>query len=118
MGTAPWWSFRDLLPDLAAAYGVQFVADAYASTPAGFLTPQSIPPGPVSLSFLLDHLAEPSHHWDRHDHLIRLRSRNWYLDRPQEIPLRLARRWKTLHDRYDALPFDEYVQMAAELSDP
>jgi hypothetical protein len=39
------------------------------------------------------------------------------MDRPSEIPLRYVRRWMDLCDRFGALPLEEYVALAASLSD-
>jgi hypothetical protein len=82
----------DLLPALARAYGVSFIADAYWSTPR-------VAGGPISgaerrpLPELLDSLAAHAYAWDQRGRLVRLRSRTWHLDRPREVPVRLVRRW-------------------------
>jgi hypothetical protein len=65
----------------------------------------------------LDRLTEPRFRWERHRAVIRLRSRNWFFDRPREIPLRLVRRWIELKEKRGALPLEEYVRMVAALSE-
>jgi beta-lactamase regulating signal transducer with metallopeptidase domain len=110
-----WW-LRDLLPALSKAYDVQFISDAYwnhaaeASIRAAVtdLTP---------LHTILDGRPTFTHRWDRRGNLIRMRSRTWYLDRPREVPVRMARRWKALIEERGVLPLDEYLRMVTELSD-
>jgi hypothetical protein len=143
---SPSWRLRDLLPDLARSYDISIIADAYASTPSGFVLSRSLPTEPIRLCTLLDRLTGLSFRWERvpekgpgggtaarsggQEHsdargrgeagdgrLIRLRSRTWFLDRPREVPLRLVRRWKTLFEKYGALPLEEYARMAATLTD-
>jgi hypothetical protein len=114
----PAWRFQDLLPDLARTYDVQFLGDAYywsISPPSSMMG--SAPAEPIALSELLDRYGAPSYRWQHQGHLIRLRSRTWFFDRPHEIPLRTIRRWRTLHDQYAALPLEEYVRLVASLSD-
>lgn len=107
---------RDLLPDVARTYDVQLISDAYwTSSPS--LDLAAVSGQPVSLFQLLDRSAWFTHRWDRRDRLVRLRSRTWFFDRPREVPLRLARRWKELSNRYTALPLEEYLVMATQLSD-
>jgi hypothetical protein len=105
---------QDLLPALARTYGVQFISDAYWSSP--HLTAGMISGDPVSLYEVLQRVAAPSHHWDRRGNLVRLRSRTWSFDRPQEVPLRLVRRWQELCAQQGALPSEEWQRVAA-LSD-
>ena len=54
---------------------------------------------------------------DRKENVVRLRSRTWYLDRLQEVPLRMVRRWRALSAERGALPLSEYVAMAETLTD-
>src|SRR5205823_2862973 len=49
--------------------------------------------------------------------VICLRSRQWFFDRPKEVPLRLVRQWRELSDRHGALPLEAYLQMATSLND-
>src|SRR5207253_1144771 len=64
-GTLP-LRWRDLLPDLARTYGVQFLSDAYwTSSPRADELPSSSEP--AALFTLLDRLAGPTHRWDRED---------------------------------------------------
>jgi hypothetical protein len=112
----PGWVSRDLLPDLARIYDVSIISDAYTKSASGLFVSQSFPSEPTALSALLDRLAG-GYEWDHQGRLIRMRSRTWFLERPREIPLRLARRWKAMGEQYGALPFEEYVRMVTELSD-
>jgi hypothetical protein len=66
---------------------------------------------------VLDRLAGTGHAWDRRENLIRFRDREWYLDRPAEIPLRLVRRWVATSDRLGALPLSEFALAADALTD-
>jgi hypothetical protein len=116
-GSLLMWPLRELLPDLAHAYDVQILSDAYSNSTSRRLTPADLPNDPIPLFELLDLLAGSSNHWDHQGRLIRLRSRTWFLDRPREIPLRLIRRWKALFDQHGALSLDEYARMATELTD-
>jgi hypothetical protein len=105
----------DLLPDLARTYGVDFIADSYWTAPR---IDEPLPgPEPAALFVLLDRCTGRSAVWDRRGTLIRVRSRNWFLDRPSEIPLRFVRRWADLCDRLGALPLEEYASIATLLSD-
>jgi hypothetical protein len=108
--------FQGLLPLLARTYGVSFISDAYWNSPhfGGDPTASAAPP---ALYELLDRFAAPTHGWDRRRRLVRLRSRTWFLDRPQEVPLRLVRRWKELYNRQGALPQEEWLENVASLSD-
>jgi beta-lactamase regulating signal transducer with metallopeptidase domain len=110
-----WW-LRDLLPAMAKSYDVQFISDAYwnhaAEASIRTAARESTP-----LYTLLDGRPTFTHRWDRRGNLIRLRSRTWFLDRPREVPVRMARRWKTLLDERGVLPLEEYLRMVAELDD-
>ena len=108
---------RDLFADLASAYDVQIVADAYTASTAvanlGALTSDR----PVSLASRLLPMVAPSHTWERDEQIIRLRSRTWFLDRQREIPVRYGRRWQSVLDQQAALSIDEYAAMAVTLKD-
>jgi hypothetical protein len=108
------WKLQELLPDLARAYGVQFLADAYWNAPS-FGPVRSLEKKPTALFALLDQWVSYAYTWDRREKLIRLRSRTWYFDRPREIPLRLARRWQALYERDGGLSLDEYAASVAAL---
>jgi outer membrane lipoprotein-sorting protein len=114
-GTLP-LRFRDLLPDLARAYDVQIISDAY-----GMSSPRVEEPLPAgktgALYTFLDRLAGSSHRWERDGRLIRLRSRTWFFDRPREVPLRMVRHWKGIAVTQGPLPLDEYAAMATALTD-
>jgi hypothetical protein len=109
------YRLRDVLPDLARTYHVQFIADAYTPARARFNALRFTEPEP--LYRLLSGFAKPTHRWDHQGNLIRLRSRTWFLDRPKEIPLRFARRWKELTDQHGALPLETYLEMANSFTD-
>jgi hypothetical protein len=47
------WQLRDLLPDLARTFGVQFISDAYWRMPPG-LSVTALSAEPVALFELLD----------------------------------------------------------------
>ena len=111
-----WW-LRDLLPDLAHTYNVPIVADAYSISSREFEAFDPLPREPTALFELLDRLSGTRYRWEQRGKLITLRSRTWFLDRPREIPLRLVRPWKVLLDRYGALPLDDCVRMATDLTD-
>jgi hypothetical protein len=111
-----WWRLRDLLPDLARAYDVQFLSDAYWHCSPGLdVTQISVRPAP--LFSLLDRAVQLSQRWDRRGRLIRLRSRTWFLDRPREVPLRFVRGWQAQIARHAGLPLDTYAEMATHLTD-
>jgi hypothetical protein len=106
---------HDTVPDLAEVYGVQVISDAYwGSLPSlsrsAFATSET-----VTLFSLLDQI--PTHRWDHEGNVVRLRSRTWFLDRPREVPLRLARRWEQLCERLGALPLNEYIDAARTLTE-
>lgn len=118
-------AMQDLLPDIARAYGVNVIADSYWTATRAYQLPQST--APIALYALLDRLTDPVSTWDRRGGepgttdqspvLIRIRDRNWFLDRPSEIPLRTVRRWIALCDRFGALPLDEYAALASSLTE-
>jgi hypothetical protein len=108
-------SFQEFLPELARLYRVSFLADAYWSPPRRGSA--ALPTEPTPLYALLDRLIGSTHRWDRHDRLIRLRSRTWFMARPCEVPLRLVRQWNDLSARNGALPLDTFAEGAAVLSD-
>src|SRR2546428_795108 len=113
--TPAMFRLRDLLPDLARIYRVQFIADAY--TPVNARLGAQRASEPEALYQVLSRAANPTHRWDRRGNLIRLRSRTWFLDRPKEVPLRLVRHWKELTDQHGALPLETYEEMARSLTD-
>src|SRR5439155_227777 len=75
------------------------------------------PPEERTLLSQLQQVSGGRYRWDRRGDLIRLRSKTWFLDRPREIPLRLVRGWQESYARYGELTFDQYVAMAAALTD-
>jgi hypothetical protein len=104
---------QELLPDIARAYEVQFIADAYWRAPLTYLAPGP----PMALYSLLDRVAGTAHRWDRRGTLIRVRSRTWPEDRRREVPLRVVRRWREMFVRQGALPLDEYLRILTTLSE-
>jgi hypothetical protein len=109
-------SLRDLFPDLARTFDVQFISDAYWNS-SPILDDSAFLAGPTSLAALLDRSAWYTHEWDRRGRLIRLRSRTWFFDRPREVPLRLVHRWKGIIDQHSELPLEEHVAMATTLNE-
>jgi hypothetical protein len=108
---------RDFLPALAAAFGVHFIGDAYTPGvrfPAQFLGARD---EPTALFALLDRWTGLSHQVDRLGNLVRLRSREWYLYRTREIPLRLTRRYVRLVQQHQKLPFETHLEIATSLRD-
>jgi hypothetical protein len=110
------------LPELARAYGVNFIADSYWNAPT--VPGLSTSAGPRPLFQVLDGLtgaryagSDAPFGWDRRGSLIRIRDQEWFLDRPREIPLRYIRRWVEQVDRRGALPLDEYAALASNLTD-
>jgi hypothetical protein len=111
------WLLRNLLPELARTYDVQFISDAYW-THAAVVEASALAAQPVSLAALLDGpRTEYTHDWDRRDRLIRLRSRTWFLDRPRDVPLRVVQRCRDLIRTRGALPVEEYLSLATTLTD-
>jgi beta-lactamase regulating signal transducer with metallopeptidase domain len=111
----PQWQVRDLLPEIARVYGVQFISDAYWSTgmrggapPASAATP---------LYQLLEDQAGFAQRWDRKGDLIRLRARTWFFERPREIPLRFVRRWRESYEKEGGLSLAQYLEMVTQLRD-
>jgi hypothetical protein len=108
--------FPRLLPDLARTYGVQFLSDAYwLDWPRLILG--VLPYEPAPLYRLLDSLTAGVQRWERQGDQILLRSRTWFFDRPREIPLRHVRRWREQIESHGALPLEEYLAIARELTD-
>jgi hypothetical protein len=105
----------DLMPDLARTYQFQFIGDAYWSSDAGLGGP-IVDPAPTSLYTQLQRYG-PGRQIDRRGSLVRMRSRNWFFERAQEIPLRLVRHWKAVYGEQGALPLDEYLAAATTLSE-
>jgi hypothetical protein len=127
------------LPYLARTYNVQCISDAYWNSP--FSSESEVSPGePIALHALLDRLVGSHYLWDRvpvdsnrqprisgeralpsgaagDGPLVRLRSRQWFYDRPQEVPLRLIRQWRGLAEQYGALPLAAYLEIARSLND-
>jgi hypothetical protein len=110
------WRLGELLPEVAHTYGVNLIGDAYWSAPA-VSVPGLAAGGPLSLYQLMDRLTAPRMRWEKRGAILRVRSRNWFFDRPREIPLRLVRRWEAIVEEQGALPLDEYVRSVAPLSD-
>jgi hypothetical protein len=108
--------FQEYLPELARLYHVAFLADAYWGSPR--LGPDALPAEPTPLFELLERLLGATYRWDRRDHLVRLRSRNWFLERPCEVPLRLVRQWNDETTHNGAPSLDTLADCAAALSDP
>jgi hypothetical protein len=111
----PRWRLFDLMPELARVYGVQFLADAYSAN-AFQLADQSFNPGSATLNAQLTRYGG-GRVIDRSGTLVRLRSRTWFLDRRQESPLRLVRHWQAICRERGALPIEEYLTMAATLTE-
>jgi hypothetical protein len=110
------WFLRDLLPDLARVYNVQFIADAYGDGPV--VDPETLAMDrEPALWELLHRYTGSGYHSDREGNLIRLRSRNWFLDRPRELPQRIVLRWKTQYEQRGALPLEELLHGATTLRD-
>jgi hypothetical protein len=109
----------ELLPELARTYGVNVIADSYwgVSWRAGWISDRSSTDRPRPLFEVLDGLTGLYHQWDRRGSLVRIRDRNWFLDRPREIPLRHVRRWTALYERHGALPIEEFASAATTLTD-
>jgi hypothetical protein len=111
------WLLRDLMPELARTYGVQFISDAYWDN-AAVVEAQALAAQPTPLFAVLDgERTRDTHHWDRKGDLIRLRSRTWFLDRPREVPLPLVHRWQDLIRARGALSLEEYMAMTTALTD-
>jgi hypothetical protein len=110
------WRLQELLPDLARAYGIPLISDAYWSA-ASVSPTQLTPRQPTALFSLLDRLAGVHHRWDHRGDLVRLRSRTWFLDRPREIPLRVVRRWQAACAARGALRLEEYRAALATLNE-
>jgi hypothetical protein len=109
------WQFRDLLPEIARAYEVQFISDAYWDT----VKRGGNPPTTASMPLyqFLDGQVGFAERWDRKDDLIRLRSRSWYFERPREIPLRFVRRLRESYEKEGGLSIDEILEMVTQLRD-
>jgi hypothetical protein len=107
---------RTLLVDLARTYGVNLIADAYwGSRPFRPDLGRVLASGePAALYTLLD---RHFYRCDRSGNLVRLRSRQWFLERPREIPLRLVRGWQASWDRKGGLSLDEYAEIARGLTE-
>ena len=109
-----WWTVREMLPAVAGTYGVSVIADAYEANPVNVPLPGT---EPIALHLLLDRYAAPFYHWDHRDRLIRLRNREWFFDRPREVPQRLVRRWREMYDQYGGLPLEETLTAVTTLND-
>jgi hypothetical protein len=72
---------------------------------------------PIALHLLLDRYAAPFYLWDHRDRLIRLRNREWFFDRPREVPQRLVRRWREMCDQYGSLSLEETLTAVTTLND-
>jgi hypothetical protein len=113
----------EFLPEVARAYGVNFIADTYGYEIRPFggetsLRPPLVPlADPAPLFEVLDRLAGYFHAWDRRGSLVRIRYRNWFLARPTEIPLRHVRRWLAVTDRLGALPLAEFASAVGTMTD-
>jgi hypothetical protein len=107
---------QELLPSLAATYGVHFIADAYWGTPR-FAPALWTGEQPMTLDEVLERYAGSSHRWEFREKVALLRSRTWFLDRVCEVPLRLVRRWEALCEREGTLTLDAWAELAATLSD-
>jgi hypothetical protein len=108
-----WW-LRELLPELARIYDVDFIADAYWLSAPVFA--REVTREPAALYRILDRTAGPLQQWDRRGRLIRMRSRTWFFDRPREVPLRLVRRWQSVCREHGALPIAEWRDLLGALN--
>jgi hypothetical protein len=109
--------FREVLATIAAIFGVPMISDAYAANNNVFLREVAAAARPRTLFDVLDGWAGRSHRVDRVGKLVRLRSRTWCLDRPQEVPLRLMRHCVQQFKEHGALPLAAHVQVATSLTD-
>jgi hypothetical protein len=105
----------EVLPELARAYGIHFIADSYWGAARAASVPST--DGSTPLFEVLDRLVDTGHSWDRRGNLLRLRDRKWFVDRPNEIPVRYYRRWGEMAERLGTLTLEEYAFAAATLTD-
>jgi hypothetical protein len=82
---------HEVLTELAEAYDLDLIADAYRAQGFGRQPPRA--PTEMALYQALNRHLEHVADWSRDGEFIRSRSRTWYHDRPAEIPARLAKSW-------------------------
>jgi hypothetical protein len=109
-----WPTSGDIAEALHRATGLEIVADSFvrARLERSRLT------GRHSVVQILDTLAhELDYSWQKEGAVLRLRSRYYYRDRPEEVPERTARPWRERVGRA-GVTLDNLSELAAALTDP
>jgi hypothetical protein len=108
-------SLHHLLASIAAAYGVNLVADGYRS---GAEPLPSLPAGEEwPLYQLMDRFVLPSARWSRVGAFLQVRRHTWYEERLAEIPERIVRSWSERLQRARTLSLEETAALVRTLSD-
>ncbi|MFN3652039.1 MAG: hypothetical protein ACK47B_20885 [Armatimonadota bacterium] len=105
---------HELLPEIARAYRINLVSDAYQSSQ---LLLESRQAEELPLYEVLNRYLFPKSGWERDGDYLRVRSRTWYLDRGSEVPLRLVRDWAAALRQKPHVDLDQAGEMVRALSD-
>jgi hypothetical protein len=108
------WANR-ALPELARAYGVDVVADAYRHAP--FPVPTAHAGAEIPLSEVLEGLVTPVAvcRYDRG--IVQVRHRRWHVERAMEIPQRTASKWAERLRASGRFTLDQLCELSLELGD-
>lgn len=118
-------TLNHVLPQIAEAYGINLVADAYRAEPlplpdltAGTERAPGAPAGPENALYeVLNRLVSPTAHWSRQGAFVHVRRRTWAHDRHAEIPPRVAAAWAARLRQDGTLALDDAARLALALRD-
>jgi hypothetical protein len=106
---------RDLLPQIARAYGLNLVADAPLEDGWGL---RDLPSGQeLALYYVLNKWVLRNARWTRVGDIFHVGSYTWYLDREAEVPFSLARAWASRVRRQPQLSLDDAARLVLALND-
>lgn len=105
----------EFLPDLAAAYDVNLVADAYCLQSPPPAAP--FPNDPRPLYQVLDTHVLPRAAWERQGQFIRVRSHLWHWQRLGDVPDRVVRFWTERLKQSHRLTAEDAGRLTATLSE-
>ena len=103
----------EALLSLSKAARLNVLADAYSRKSQ--VDPSEWEQAPIT-GILNDMANEARYDWTDSAGFVRLRSRTWFLDELQDVPERIAKRWKDLRDKQGRLYFQDYLGLVRDLN--
>lgn len=105
----------EILPELAEAYGINLISDAYWAQPF-WVQPPAVPAEAPLYEVLRKYVAGVAD-WTKDGAHLRVRSRTWFYDRSAEIPQRVIRTWSEKLRRERRTTLESEAALALSLRD-